>query len=182
MFGQKVTVKYEGCPKICKKCFWYHKDGISCKKRSWYENVHQFKDDNPGLPTAWFEFQDVNKEETRDENQDGNCNGVSGVNGNADSTGPEMSSYIEIEDQNQIQDEDEDKYEYSTEDQDSDQDLGQDQEQEKDYDTTTNTDFKLWNEDANEENESIMDNDLTDDEILLFLRENELKGKIHDLA
>ena len=33
------------------------------------------------------------------------------------------------------------------------------------------------NEDTNEENESVMDNDLTDDEILLFLRENELTEK-----
>jgi hypothetical protein len=87
MFGQKVTVKYQGDPKICRKYFQCHKYNISCKSKSWYEYFDQFIEENSGLPTDWFDFQDVYKEETQNENRDNDWDDGDGDDDSYDGVG-----------------------------------------------------------------------------------------------
>jgi hypothetical protein len=65
MFGQKVIIKYDGYSKICKNCYQYHKEA-DCVKRSWQEFVVQFKDENPGVPQDWYDVHEESKEETHE--------------------------------------------------------------------------------------------------------------------
>jgi hypothetical protein len=57
------------------------------------------------LPTDWFEFEDVSKEETQDENPDSNCDGVDGNDDSSDGVGYQEELQDEEQDQTQCDDE-----------------------------------------------------------------------------
>ena len=72
MFGQKVVLSHEGISRICKTCYKYHKNEISCVKRDWHSYVEDFKLDYPRIPgfiidgDADFEDSWLLKTETKD--------------------------------------------------------------------------------------------------------------------
>ena len=72
MFGQKVVLSHEGISRICKTCYKYHKNEISCVKRDWHSYVEDFKPDDPRIPgfiidgDADFEDSWLLKTETKD--------------------------------------------------------------------------------------------------------------------
>jgi hypothetical protein len=49
MFGLKIHLTYDGIFKICKRCYHYHRMGLSCEKCYWCEFVIQFKMENPKI-------------------------------------------------------------------------------------------------------------------------------------
>jgi hypothetical protein len=58
MFGQKVTLSYDGSSKISKNCYDYHKKDFNCEKMSWQDYVNQFKEENPKVLGIMYDYQD----------------------------------------------------------------------------------------------------------------------------